>query len=95
LNPPGPTPGAEAEKARRRFKLAEKLFQAKSYEKALENVNESIDKDRTVAAAHTLKGQILDAQGNKEAARGAFAEALKLEPANAGAAEGMKKASEK
>jgi len=90
LNPSAAIPGAEAEKARRRFKLAEKLFQAKSYEKALENVNESITKDGTVAVVHALKGQIHVALGNREAARGAFTEALKLDPANASALEGMK-----
>jgi tetratricopeptide (TPR) repeat protein len=90
LNPSGATPGTDADKARRRYKLAEKLFQAKSYAKALENVNDSLEKDGKVAAAHALKGHILAAMGNPEAARSAFAEALKLDPANASASEGLK-----
>ncbi len=90
LNPSGASPTAEAEKARRRFKLAEKLFQAKSYQKALENVNKSLEEDRTSAAAYVLKGQILVALGDKAAARGAFAEALKRDPSNRSALEGMK-----
>lgn len=89
LNPPGATQGAAAEKAHRRFKLAEKLFQAKNFDKALINLNESIDLDGTVAAAHALKGRILLAQGNREAARAAFAQALKLDPDNASAREGL------
>ena len=94
LNPPAATPSVDADVARRRLKLGERLFQTKSYDKALENVNKSIEKDATVADAYALKGQIFAAQGNKDAARGAFAEALKLDPANASALEGMK-ASEK
>lgn len=90
LNPSGSSPSAEAEKARRRLKLAEKLFQAKSYQKALENVNKSLEEDRTSAAAYVLKGQILSALGDKEAARGAFAEAIKRDPSNSSALEGMK-----
>jgi len=94
LNPPAATPSVDADVARRRLKLGERLFQTKSYDKALENVNKSIEKDATVADAYALKGQIFAVQGNKDAARGAFAEALKLDPANASALEGMK-ASEK
>ncbi len=90
LNPTGAIQGAELEKARRRFKLAEKLFQAKSYEKALENVNDSLRLDGKIADTYVLKGQIHAAMGNKELARGAFAEALKIDPANARAIEGLK-----
>jgi hypothetical protein len=90
LNPSGATAGSDADKARRRYKLAEKLYFAKNYAKALENVNDSLEKDQKVAATHALKGQILVALGNREAARAAFAEALKLDPTNATALEGLK-----
>jgi hypothetical protein len=90
LNPSGATTGGDAEKARRRYKLAEKLYFAKNYAKALENINDSLEKDQKVAATHALKGQILAAMGDREAARAAFAEALKLDPANTVALEGMK-----
>jgi tetratricopeptide (TPR) repeat protein len=90
LNPPEATQGTGVESARLRLKLAEKLFLAKNYTKALENVNKSLEKDPTAVSAHVLKGNILAAQGNKEAARAAYAEALKLDPANASATEGLK-----
>jgi tetratricopeptide (TPR) repeat protein len=90
LHPAGAVSSAEADKAHRRFKLAEKLYAAKNYPKALENINDSLEKDETSAAAHALKGQILLALGNQEAARSAFAEALKLEPARPDATEGIK-----
>jgi tetratricopeptide (TPR) repeat protein len=89
LNPTSSSQGADAEKARRRLKLAEKLYLAKSYNKALENINDSLEKDKSDAAAYVLKGQILIAQGNKDGARAAFAEALKLEPANDSAKQGL------
>jgi tetratricopeptide (TPR) repeat protein len=89
LKPAGTLRGADAEKAQRRLKLAEKLFLAKSYPKALENVNDSIAKDGT-AAAYALKGRIHVALGDKEAALGAFSESLKLDPANTNALEGIK-----
>jgi tetratricopeptide (TPR) repeat protein len=90
ISPPKAAQGGDAMVARRRLKLAEKLFQAKSYEKALDSVNKSIEKDATIADAYALKGRILAAQGNQETACGAFMEALKLDPANASAIEGMK-----
>ena len=91
LNPPtAGTHGDDADLAHRRLMLAEKLLKAKSYEKALENVNKSIEKDSKSAAAYVLKGRIYSAQGNKDEARKAFGEALRIEPGNTNAIAGMK-----
>ncbi len=90
LKPPVLTQGGDTEVAHRRLKLAEKHFQAKNYEKAIESVNKSLEKDPTLAAAHALLGQILAAQGNRAEALKAFEQALKLDPANAAALEGRK-----
>jgi tetratricopeptide (TPR) repeat protein len=90
LNPPAATQGGDAAAVHLRLKLAEKLYQAKSYDKALETVKIAIEKDPTVAAAHVLLGQILAAQNNCPAAFGAFDEAAKLDPTNAAALAGKK-----
>jgi tetratricopeptide (TPR) repeat protein len=90
LSPPAAADEADSEAAHRRLKLGEKLYQAKNYAKALENVNKSIEKDPALAAAYVLKGRILVTMDKKDEARKAFGEALKLEPANAGASEGLK-----
>ena len=90
LNPSAKTQSADGESAKLRLKLSEKLLLAKNYAKALENVNKSIEKDATNPTAFVLKGRIFAAQENKEAALTAFKEALKLDPGNAAAVEGIK-----
>jgi len=90
LSPPAATQGGDAELARRRLKYAEKLFQAGQQEKALENVQTSLEKDPNLAAAHALKGRILSAQGRREEALKSFDEALKLDPSNEAARSGKK-----
>lgn len=90
LDPPAATQGGDSAAARRRLHLAEKLFQAKNYEKALENVNSAIEKDPTLAAAHALRGEILAAQGRCPEALPAYRRALELDPADARALEGGK-----
>jgi|GEM_PF-589819 len=90
LHPPVATMSDNAAAARRRLTLAGKLFQAKNYEKALENVNISMEKDPTSPAAHALQGDILAAQGRCPDALKAYDRALKADPANARAVEGKK-----
>jgi len=90
LDPPTVTQGSDAEIARRRFKLAGKLFEGKNYEKALESAKKSIEKDSSVPAVHVLLGQILAAQSNFVGARSAFDQALKLDPGNTNALAGKK-----
>jgi tetratricopeptide (TPR) repeat protein len=90
LDPPAAVNGNDAATAQRRLKLAEKLAAAKSYEKALESVNLSLEKDPGIAAAHALRGHILAAQGKLPEAIEAFGRALKLDPQDARALEGMK-----
>jgi len=87
--------GSDAEVARRRFRLAEKLFQAGSYEKARAGAKKSIEKDPTSAPAHTLLGQILAVQGSRAEALRAFERALELDPMNAAALEGKRSCQER
>jgi len=94
LKPPEMIQGSDPELARRRFKLAEKLFQSGSFDKALESGKRSIEKDPTSAAAHALLGQILAAQGKKAEASKAFGTALKIDPTNAAALKGVKETQE-
>ena len=90
LNPPKVIQGTDPELARRRLRLAEKLYQSQSYEKALDAVRRSIEKDALQAPAHALLGQILLAQRKPAEALQAFEEALRLDPANRPALEGKK-----
>ncbi len=89
LNPPAALTDSDEAAARRRLKLATMLFQAKSYPKALENVDASIAENPS-AAAYALRGDILAAQGNCPEAAMAYGQALKLDPQSAGALQGMK-----
>ena len=89
LNPPAALTDSDEAAAHRRLKLATMLFQAKSYPKALENVDASIAENPS-AAAYALRGDILAAQGNCPEAVSAFGQALKLDPQNARALQGMK-----
>jgi tetratricopeptide (TPR) repeat protein len=79
----------DASVARRFFRLAEKQFQATNYNYALTNVQKSLDKNPT-AEAEALKGGILAAEGKLTEATAAFEAALKLDPQNATAIEGIK-----
>lgn len=88
LHPPAATSGGDAAAARRRFKLAERLFRSKNYEKALESVNIVIEKDPALAEAHALIGDILTARGNCPEALTAYRRALELDPADARAIRG-------
>ena len=95
LNPPAATFSSDTAAALRRLKLAEMLFKAKSYDKALESVNVSIEKDPGLAAAYTLRGEILLAQDKCSDALPAFEQALKLDPHDARALQGKKSCQEK
>lgn len=75
--------------AHRFLRLAGKQFAATNYDRALVNVGHSLDKNPT-AAAWSLKGRILTAQGKPAEARAAFAAALKLDAQDPAALEGMK-----
>jgi tetratricopeptide (TPR) repeat protein len=90
LKPAAATQGGNASVALRYFKLAEKQFQAGNHEKALENLKKSLEKDAAMVAAHVLRGRIFSAQGNRSEARAAFEAALKLDPKDAAALEGLK-----
>src|SRR6266542_65401 len=80
LNPPVANFSSDAAAAQRRLKLAEMLLKAKSYDKALESVNVSIEKDPGLAAAYTtLRGEILVAQDKCSEAIPSFEQALKLD----------------
>ncbi len=88
LNPPNAIQGGDVEIAHRNLKYAEKLFQAGQYEKALENVRNSLAKDPTLATAYVLQGQILSVQGNRDEALMSFDQALNLDPLNEAARSG-------
>lgn len=88
LNPPVATFSSDAAAAQRRLKLAEMLFKSKSYDKALESVNVSIEKDPGLAAAYSLRGEILAAQDKCSEALAAFEQALKLDPKDVRASQG-------
>jgi tetratricopeptide (TPR) repeat protein len=94
LNPPAALTDSEDAASLRRLKLASKLFEVKSYDKALENVDVSIAKNPS-AAALALRGDILTAQGKCSEALSSFNEALKLDPQNPRALQGLKTCQEK
>jgi tetratricopeptide (TPR) repeat protein len=94
LNPPAALTDSEEAAASRRLKLAAVLFRSKSYDKALENVDASIERSPS-AAAYSLRGEILSAQGKCSESVPAFEQALKLEPQNARALQGMKTCQQK
>jgi tetratricopeptide (TPR) repeat protein len=95
LHPPVATLSDDTAAARRRLTLAEKLLRAKNYDKALESVKFSIKKDPTLAAAHTLQGDIFAAKGNCVEALQAYERALRLDPTDTHALEGRKACKEK
>ena len=89
LNPPAAALGGEASVAHRYFRLAEKQFASTNYVQALSNIQKSLDQHPT-ADAYSLRGRILGAQGNRPEALAAFEAALKLDPADITAQEGIK-----
>ena len=89
LSPPAALTDSEGAAALRRLNLAAKLFEAKSYEKALESVDVSIERNPS-AAAYALRGDILITLGKCSEAVSAFDQALKLDPQNARALQRMK-----
>jgi len=89
LKPTAAVLGGEASVAHRYFRLAEKQLQSTNYDQALSNVQTSLEKNPT-AEAHALRGRILAAQGKRAEALAAFAAALKLDPQNSAAREGIK-----
>ncbi len=89
LAPPKSTQGGSEQVARRYRALAETLFKDKNYDKAIEYVRRSLDKDPLLAPAHTLLGQILNAQGNCKDAILAFQQALAIDAASTSASEGL------
>jgi tetratricopeptide (TPR) repeat protein len=91
LAPPKATQGGNGQAARRYRAFAEALFKDKNYDKALENVRKSLDKDPLLAPAHALLGQILLAQERCADAVPAFEQALLLEAGNASAKEGLER----
>ena len=93
LKPTAAVLGGEASVAHRYLRLAEKQFQSTNYDQALSNLKKSLDQNPT-AAAYSLRGRILTAQGNRAEAVAAFEAALKLDPQDATALEGIKASKE-
>lgn len=91
LEPPRAIDGGDARTAGRNLRLAEALSKAKSYEKALESVRRSLEKDPALAPAHALMGEILAVQRNCAEAVRAFAKALEIDPGSALAKEGIER----
>jgi len=91
LDPPKSAEGGNGQVARRYRALAEALFKAKNYDKALENAQKSIERDPALAPAHALLGEILRAQGNCADAVRAFERALAIDATNLSASEGIKR----
>jgi tetratricopeptide (TPR) repeat protein len=89
LQPPAAAAGGEDSVARRYYKLAEKQFQATNLDQALTNLSRSLEKNPT-AAAYSLRGRILMNQGKRTEALESFEAALKLNPQDPAALEGIK-----
>ena len=89
LEPEKATNGSTAAEARRHFNLARKLWTRKNAVKALEAVQRSLAIEPT-APAWALQGQILAAGGDCRTARPLFEQALKIDPAEPVAIEGLK-----
>lgn len=91
LDPPKATQGGNQQVARRYRAFAEAQFRSQNYDKALDSVRKSLDKDPQLAPAHLLLGQILFAQGNCADAVAAFNQALALDGASTAAREGLER----
>jgi tetratricopeptide (TPR) repeat protein len=91
LDPPRAAEGGDGQVARRYRAFAAALFKDKNYDKALENVKKSLERDPQLASAHALMGEILLAQHNCAEAIPAFDKALALDPASAQAKEGLER----
>jgi len=76
--------------ANQHVKMGRMFVKAKSWAKAEAAAREAIAKDPTFAPAHALLGDALAGAGDCAAATLAYDEALKLDPAAAGAADGKK-----
>lgn len=81
--------GGTEQVARRHRALAEALFQAKNYGKALESARKSLEKDPSAAPVHALLGRILAAQGQCDEATASFQRALAIDAANVAANGGL------
>jgi tetratricopeptide (TPR) repeat protein len=89
LEPEKATTGTPQAEARRHFNLARMLWARKNAEKALEAVRRSLAIVPT-APAFALQGQITAAGGDCKAARPLFEQALKIDPAESVAIQGLK-----
>ncbi len=89
LEPEQATSGSPQASARRHFNLARMLWARKNAAKALEVVRRSLAIVPT-APAYALQGQITAAGGDCEAARLLFDQALKIDPAEPAAIQGLK-----
>ena len=89
LDPPKATQGGNEQVARRYRAFAEAQFRDKSYDKALESVAKSLDKDPLLASAYALRGQILLAQGKCVEAALAFKQALALDATSTSPSDGL------
>lgn len=89
LEPDKATTGSPQAEARRHFNLARMLWKRKNAEKALLSVRRSLAIVRT-APAYALQGEITAAGGDCKAARPLFEQALKIDPTEPVAIQGLK-----
>lgn len=89
LEPEKATTGSPQAEARRHYNLARKLWARKNAEKALESVKRSLAVV-TTAPALALQGEITAAGGDCAAAAPLFEQALKIDPAESVAIQGLK-----
>jgi len=89
LSPPRAVQGGNDQVAKRYRAFAERLFQDKKYESALESVRKSLEKDPQLATAHALLGEILAAQEKCAEAIPAFEQALAIDASLASAKESL------
>lgn len=89
LNPPPVRTWSTNAAAQARLRLSERLYRSGRTNLALQGVKTSLREDPSSAPAHVFLGQILSALGQEAEARAAYQEALKLDPANETARQGM------
>jgi hypothetical protein len=89
LEPEKATTGTPQAEARRHYNLARKLWARKNAEKALESVKRSLAVV-TTGPALALQGEITAAGGDCAAATPLFEQALKIDPAESVAIQGLK-----
>jgi len=91
LNPPKIPLGGDQQKAARNLKMAEMLYKAKKYDKAVKIAKRSVELAPDLAAAHGLIAASHAATGKCRTAQAAVKKALALDPGDPRALEAHKK----